>query len=214
MVTPWPSLRRMGSLLASSSQHVFVSNREELYSCTEDLRLSAPLLAPWLVDRLTVPIDGSWVAIANHASKQLQIWAMPSGSLRLKLDLLSGADCFDPAAKRWACAVESELRIYDTTTWAYRRLMPIDSYVQHMQISSDGKKLFWERGHGSGEIEAIDSTSGEPLFQLKAPTSRRILAMAASPTGEQLAISTEDGFIQTWDLKKAEEQLTALGLHW
>ncbi len=214
IVNPWPSLRRMGSLLASSPKHVFVSSREELYSSTEDLRLSSPLLAPWLVDRLTVSSDGGWISIANHASKQLQIWAMPSGRLRLKLDHVSGADCFDPAAKRWACAVESELRIYDTTTWAYRRLMQIDSYVQHMQFSSDGRRLFWERGNSSGEIEAIDSASGERLLQLKSPTSRRILAMAASPRGEQLAVSTEDGFLQTWDLKKLEDQLTALGLHW
>src|SRR5262245_4149405 len=163
------------------------------------------------VNALAFSPDGRWLVAGGH--RGLWVWEAAGGDLKHRIPSSAAvlAVSFTPDGASLASgAFDQSVRLWDTKTWAERRLLKgVRSEVRALTISPDGKTLVTG---GVGEMILWNSGTGEKVRALNAGAT--VWAVAFSPEGKTLAAGVGDpkadgeGGVQIWDASTGERLRT------
>jgi WD40 repeat protein/serine/threonine protein kinase len=107
--------------------------------------------------------------------------------------------------------------VHTITRWAVdsRKELPalsleiaVDPGYAHHHLSRDGKLCFFSRGGLATCIQAMDTTSGKPLYPRQGHTAP-VHAVAISPDGRTLASGSEDQTVKIWELSTGQVRFSS-----
>jgi len=150
----------------------------------------------------------------------LRIWDLDGGKPRLAIQLPGRqvvhlhSVAFSPEGTRVAALTKpvgpdasrsaGEVRAWDAASGAERLRFETGPASAGLAYSPDGKWLA-ELGGGGASHRLRDAGSGKELLELTAaPTAGMSFAVAFSPDGSRLAVSSEDSKVRIWELTDAE----------
>lgn len=172
--------------------------------------LSLPGHTEWEAYATALSPDGKLLA-STGTDKQILVWELPSGKLRLQLatpDFVASALAFSPDSATLASGGgDKQIHLWDAATGRLRRsLTGHRAWIAQLAFSPDGQKLLsggcdwgfhrahdWPRPAGSGpeqsEWRLWDVASGN--LHRAVPREGRLLAVGFSPDGRSIACGVD-----------------------
>jgi WD40 repeat protein len=164
------------------------------------------------VANVTISPDGRWVAAGNRRGAGVKVWEAEAGDLAADLPTPGNAAAlFSPDGKWLAvCAAGEGYVLREPGSWRIVRVLPGNNFLGYggmMAFSPDGKVLAVD-SHPT-DVKLVDPGTGRELATLP----QGGVHLRFSPDGSQLAATADQGNF-VWDLRRAREQLAAMGLDW
>ncbi len=144
----------------------------------------------------------------------VDVWAVSNGAHVARLAGGSGWSvslAFSPDGRTLATGARppimptapDEARLYDTTDWQPRRVLPQRAGVLALAFAPDGRTL--AVGGWASTVRLFDLTTDEEKSALP-PQGRWVTSLAISPDGRWLASGSNDRTVRVWDLQAGLEQ--------
>jgi len=147
---------------------------------------------------MAVSLNGRMVAAASN--QHVHIWNSQTAELLYTISQPEGwytAVVFNPNSQVLVTAYDGRrLEFWDTATWERVDFIALDSPVQSLAYSPDGR--LFAIGYADGRIQIRNSYYDFLLVDLVGHPE--ITSMAFSPYEDQLVTSSADGSIRLWDL--------------
>jgi WD40 repeat protein len=122
---------------------------------------------------------------------------------------------FDPKNRWLVTGTVKEYALWEIGSWRLLRRWPRKSALNRSGVAAftqDGRLL--AVAHSPDVVQLIDPNTGGIVAKLPPPSRLLNRAMAFSPRGDQLAVASENGVLQLWDLNTLRRELASLGLNW
>jgi WD40 repeat protein/serine/threonine protein kinase len=176
--------------------------------------------APDLTGFVSISPDGRWVG--TGAGDGFMLWDTQSDQ-DAATNLWPEAQLFwavFDATGQWLCASTREAcRIYQVGTWdiVHRiagndRAAGEETHFGPAAFTPDSRMLAVRCALGS--VRLLDTATWAELATLEPFEPRTIVALAFSPDGSLLAVTTLNHGVQLWDLRQIRRELGPLGLDW
>jgi WD40 repeat protein len=81
-----------------------------------------------------------------------------------------------------------------------------------MAFAPDGRLLALARS--TLEVQLFDPHSSRQVARLPSPSPQIISCLCFSPDSSRLAVATEAGTVELWDLRRIRQELAEMGLDW
>lgn len=163
----------------------------------------------------SVSPDGNRAALRSGDNRSLSIWNLPAGTEQLVLLTNTPGQIWRPEfsadGKYLAVPVDGwKTRIWNTTDWSSLSLEDsASSNVWRLVFSLNATRLLKAVAPGQeGQGEVLDLASGKILHRV---TEERALGLALSPDGTLLAVGTQDGLVQLWNVDRGQKIGTLRG---
>ncbi len=205
-----------GSRLATALQTlgVVIWDFEDSVAATRGQQVLTMCVRSGFVESIAFSPDGARLATGNSEGT-LQVWDTASGR-----ELMAQAAhnhsihglAFSPDGKHLATSSpDGTTKVWDLTPEGSREWRTLSGYsVPNFAFSPDGR-LFAVNSWSDGWTRVMDVASGEELLHLSHPAP--IYNVAFSPDGQRLAVTYFDGTAGMWELKAAEDVLSAQELY-
>ncbi len=214
--SPWPPLSRPGPAASLPNGRIAVAQGDRWIVAALGQTNFESRPAPWPIDYLQASSDGGFVACGSEAARAVEVWSTSSKGICARLTNAAGWGEFASAAPYWIGVAGDRLQRFDQSTWQGLPLdvtganQPGDPAPLSVAVAGSGVFVL----NVDREISWFDLATGRRLLRLESPHRRRGRALASSPGGRELLVSTEEGVLERWDLAALERELTRLGLHW
>ncbi len=165
---------------------------------------------------LTVSPGGEYAAFFTWHHRDVSIWDLRDGSMRvLGLDTPAFA-CFSPDVRHLAASAWGSDHVFDVSTWSeVGRFEVLDAmpYPARAAYSPDG--TLYARPIGMNRVRLFDAATFTELATLEAPVPFAIHCVAFSRDGRALLAATNRAHVvYVWDLWELRNELRGLGLDW
>jgi WD40 repeat protein/tetratricopeptide (TPR) repeat protein len=166
---------------------------------------------------LAISPDGRWIATGAWKGSDVKIWDLAGRDPRQPVQTihtLGNADvAFSPDAK-WLVVCDEAYHFYHAGSWqpAHEiRNEKVRGSAHRPAFTHNGRLM--EVGYGEGRhIGLVVPGTGQEIAALTVVDPQLISASAFSPDGGVLAVGTEKGVIQLWDLRAIRKKLIEMGL--
>jgi serine/threonine protein kinase/WD40 repeat protein len=169
-----------------------------------------------VLQRVDVSPDGRWVTTAPGHGEDLVVWDARTGKqLRRWHRGSSGYARFDPQGKWLVATFGPEFRMIEAGTWQDRRTFPREGgdYLGPGAFSDDGRLLAVP--DAPDKVRLTDPNTGREYATLSVPGGLNVgSSLCFGPDGTRLAVSTTDGLVHVWDLRRIRRRLAAMNLDW
>lgn len=164
---------------------------------------------------VTLSADAHWVAAGTWGGLgNVRVSDTRSGKIVWELKDGSCLGGFSPDG-RWLATGGVECRLWEVGSWQLAKIIPNPASligVKAAVFSPDGKVL--AIGYSSRVVRLVVPSSGQELATLANADGLDPYSMAFSADGSELAVGSNTGGIQVWDLRLLREELAKLALDW
>jgi WD40 repeat protein len=126
-----------------------------------------------------------------------------------------GFATFSPDGQQLIAGLHDEFRIWHVGRWD-RHMASLPSEQSLLKgfaaYSRDGRLL--AMAHANRPVHLVDASSHQEIATLDTQDAFLISGICFSPSGDKLAVSTENHVVQLWDLNALRSRLAALNLDW
>jgi serine/threonine protein kinase/WD40 repeat protein len=170
----------------------------------------------WAVFTAISP-DGKWVATGTWNGQGVKVWEAASGRLARHLipDEKIASVAFGLDGGRLLTATSTAVALWKVDSWELAREVPREQGLEPQvaaALAPNGKMLAIPSGLSA--VQLVDPETGLPVARLEGPEIDPVRGVAFHPESTRLAMSTNAGHVRTWDLRRACERLSELGLDW
>ncbi len=159
---------------------------------------------------VAVSPDGQWLATGTHG-RGAQVWRIQDATKVAELPIDGGTGVsFSPDGK-WLVAGNPQRRLWEVGTWREKR--PITdvggcfSPDSRLVVAVDRNQV----------LRLVELDTGRTLARLESPDLCSVAAVALSPDGSRLVVTTKDRpspAVHVWDLRAIRKDLAGRGLDW
>jgi serine/threonine protein kinase/WD40 repeat protein len=173
---------------------------------------------------LAVTPDGQWLASGGWYDPGIQVWNLPKRELVRVLTPGEGSTdprfwvAFTNDGQNLFCSTISEDKkgcyVFRANSWNCELVANTPSLMRSDPplMSPDGNLVAFSMS--PTQIRLADPATGRVLAHITTPSPLDPVPKAFSPDGTKLAVSTNHGLMQIWDLKKIRKYLSAHDLDW
>jgi hypothetical protein len=180
-------------------------------------------LMAWLAgQRNLMPVaigpDGRWVASASLWGDEIVVWDAKTGKREKSwphLPGFSGLVTFSPSGKWLVTTSGPDYRLIETSSWQLRRVIVKENSGELLGLpafSDDGNILAVP--DAPDEVKLLNPDTGQEYATLSVPGGLGPESLCFSVGGSRLAVSTRDGLVHVWDLRRIRQRLAAMNLDW
>jgi serine/threonine protein kinase/WD40 repeat protein len=198
-------LSRDGSwLVAATKKHFFSFDPKSASQAIFTDAKSQPDTRPYISP------DGRLVASSD--SNRIQIWNPRTGVILTSLPIRKVQDAsFSPDGVWLACADEEATTFWNTRDWKLRHRIPHEAPAHHRVVFSPDSRVA-AVSSADRKVKLMMVETGEELATV--PTGGLLSWLAFSPEGQRLAVISEAGYFQLWDLLRLRKDLSTMNLDW
>jgi len=187
----------------------------------------------WRGDRLAEPVTfgphpgahyvafhpkSGWLATGTWRGDSVKVWDTTTG--REIQELPIGQDtqvAFSPDGQWLVTGGAGKYQFWRVGSWQEDLDLSINRESPSglpgpMAFAPDGRLLALARS--TLEVQLFHADTGRQIARLPSPSPQIISYLCFSPDGSQLAIATEAGTVELWDLRRIRQGLAELGLDW
>lgn len=172
---------------------------------------------------MSISRDGQWLATGGWKDDGIQVWNLSAGKFERLLSPSAGAG--DP--KFWvefapdgrlisASRTDDGIGYYAFMHGTWKRELLLDTpnalYCRAPKFTPDGSLM--AMAISRTQIRMAEAVTGRVLAHFTALDHSDAIPMAFSPDGARLALCTNRGTMQIWDLRKLRQQLAEWNLDW
>src|SRR5439155_1650451 len=167
------------------------------------------------INSAAISPDTNWIATSYWKDRGTYVWDTRTRKRVQSLGAQGGFVTFSPDSRWLLVGSGHHYNLWQTGTW--RRIWELSrssagELVGGGAFSPDGRLLALCPEVNLLQLVAVET--GQKIASFHAPLSKNTSAVAFSPDGSTLAVSTFDNEIQLWDLRALREQLASLKLDW
>jgi WD40 repeat protein/tetratricopeptide (TPR) repeat protein len=166
---------------------------------------------------LAISPDGRWVATGAWKGSDVKIWHLAGSDPRQPVQtILTRGDAdvnFSPDGK-WLVVCDEACHFYHAGSWQPAHEIRNHGGFAHRPVfTHDGRLMAVNYGEGR-HVGLLAPGTGQEIAALTVVDPQLISASVFSPDGGELAVGTEKGVIQLWDLRAIRRKLGEMGLDW
>lgn len=164
---------------------------------------------------LAASAHGLALAASSLPDHRVRVWNTSSGAISFELVHTGSAQmAFSPDDRRLALCAGDEIFVLDAATGSvlHRALRDAAKHGGPVAFSPDGRVLAFAVTRT--RVRLVEAETFRELAHLDSAGSKLISWLAFTPDSARLAVATETGLVQTWDLPRLRRELAALGLAW
>ncbi|KAK3807666.1 MAG: WD40-repeat-containing domain protein [Benniella sp.] len=160
-------------------------------------------------DLRQVNLRGAWLSQADLS--QAQMAAVQFGELPfLKEDDIVFSCRYSPDGKSFALGLDSDIKVYSTSTWdRVRTLTGHSEFVRSVAFSPEGDRIVSGSYDDTARVWDIDS--GSCTHILIGHMSGDVNGVAFSPIGDTVASASDDKTVRVWDVTTGDRTLILTG---
>jgi serine/threonine protein kinase/WD40 repeat protein len=181
-----------------------------------DTRRPTLLLGHDHVLNIALSPDGRWAATGTFKGTDVKVWDLSQGERPEPVHTIPSGwagVAFSPDG-RWLVVKEDGSRYYRVGSWELDHELPAkEKGTAGLAFAPDGRVLAAHFQH-DWQVGLIDPESAQELATLAADNALKVETTTFSVDGGQLAVATNTGAIQLWDLRAVRRQLADLDLDW
>jgi WD40 repeat protein len=175
------------------------------------------------MDGLTISPDGHWLATGGWKEKGIQLFDLRERKFeRLLTPGEGGGDlrfrvAFAPDGRLIAATTTDEKRGYYAfrpDTWEREVVALTPRVLAPLPPVYSRAGALMAMSVSRTQIRLADPKTGKPFAHLTAQQQIDPSPLAFSPDGKRLAIATNRGAVQIWDISKIRKRLADMGLDW
>jgi len=165
--------------------------------------------------------NGAWLALSTEtglvaaASRTgVEVWQADSGRLVHQQKKPAFWVAFSPD-DQWMILGRERYEVWRTSDWKHVHTLDmrsIDPEQAHFTFSADGRWL--ATGHTFGKISLWSVPGWKRFAILESPNSQPVGRFVFTPDASHIYIASTSGVVETWDLKRLDEELKKLKLEW
>jgi WD40 repeat protein len=168
-------------------------------------------LAEWpICNEVAISPDGRWVAAHKWGTTDIHIWELPSQKEKI-LSLNYPDFEFTPDGRFFVSRTDGALCCWEVGTWRQGHARPHDGYGNQgrLAFSLDGR---WAAVEEPGDaVKVLSMPTMTPVVTLRSVPG---FPVSLSPDGTRLLVQTAKGIFGVWDLRRINQELTAMRLGW
>ena len=162
-----------------------------------------------------------WVELAGHEplialgefnAQGTRVWDWQSGELLHESEKGNASVRFAPGGEVLLEGRYDEVRVRSLDDWSVQKVLP-RSYAREVpavqEFSGDGR--IYAMNSSANQVSVYDPADWTERYLLAGPDSSPIRYLAFSDAGERLAICSDTGLTEVWDLDALGAELAALG---
>ncbi len=165
--------------------------------------------------------NGAWLAltqksglVAAASRTGVEVWDVETGKLVHQQKKPALWATFSPD-DQWLVLGRERYEIWRTSDWKHvdtLDMRTIDPEQARFTFSADGKWL--ATGHPFGKISLWSVPQWQRFAILESPNSQPVGRFVFTPDASKIYIASTSGVIETWDLRRLDEELKKLKLEW
>jgi WD40 repeat protein len=160
--------------------------------------------------------DGRFCAGWPYAGDRLRIWDVAKGRLMADLPVNHVyAAAFSPDGGRLVTVDIGDCLVRETSSgrllYSFKR-PGVGSFIPRATFAPDGRMEAIT--YSTTDVRLFETATGRELATLEPPEPSQITWLTFSSDGGRLAVATNMGMIQLWDLRLIRDQLATMKLDW
>ena len=159
-----------------------------------------------------------WVATANWKGENVKLWDTTTGQEIRELPIGQDAQvAFSPDGEWLVTGGSRKYQFWRVGSWQEVLNLSINreslsGLPGPMAFAPDGRLLALARS--TLEVQLLDPHTSRQVARLPSPSPQIISCLCFSPDSSRLAVATEAGTVELWDLRRIRQELAEMGLDW